>query len=108
MKRLYIFNERDEKLLLQYLLLTRQITGLADCFQHIIRLGNKPDNETTRQKFRAYILFSQTELSDTIAQVEKLCDLLGLDFNETIEMGRKRQEEKKQDYLKRNPKDVWT
>jgi len=103
----YIFNERDERLLLQYLLLTRQITALSDCFQHIIRLGNKPDNKINRDKFLAYKLFSQTELSDIIMQVYKLCGLLDISISETIKMGMDRQEEKKEAYLKRYPDDVW-
>ena len=104
---LYLFNERDEKLLLQYLLLTRQITSLADSVQHIIRLGNKPDSVENRLKHKGYMAFAQSELSDVYAQFVKICDLLEIDIQETVEMGLKRQEEKKKEYLQRNPNDVW-
>jgi hypothetical protein len=103
----YLFNERDEKLMLQYLLLTRQITSLADSVQHIIRLGNKPRNETNILKYKGYVAFIQSELSDVYAQYVKLCDLLELDVKETNEMGMKRQLEKMEEYLKKNPEDVW-
>jgi len=103
----YLFSERDERLMLQYLLLTRQITSLADCVQHIIRLGNKPDNETNRLKYKGYVIFAQTELSDIYAQYVKLCNLLDIDVEETQEMGIQRQAEKMLEYLKKNPEDVW-
>lgn len=103
----YLFKERDEKLILQYLLLTRQITSLADCVQHIIRLGNKPDDETRRLLYKGYIAHAQTELADVYAQFVKMCDLLDLPVQDTEEMGLVRQEEKREEYLKRNPNDVW-
>lgn len=103
----YLFNERDEKLMLQYLLLTRQITSLADSIQHIIRLGNKPSNETNRLKYKGYVAFAQSELSDIYAQYTKLCILLGIDIEETNKMGIQRQAEKMVEYLKKYPEDVW-
>ena len=103
----YIFNERDEKLLLQYLLLTRQITALSDCVQHIIRLGNKPDNKINKDKFIGWQLYAQTELSDIIMQVYKICHLLDISISDTIKLGKDRQVEKKTAYLRKYPNDVW-
>ena len=103
----YLFKERDEKLLLQYLLLTRQITALSDCIQHIIRLGNKKDDYINHQKYLGYVYYSMTELSDIYCQFHKMCELLGLDVEQTIKLGWARQEEKKKAYLKKNPDDTW-
>ena len=103
----YIFNNRDEKLIFQYMLLTRQITSLSDCIQHIIRLGNKPDTEVNRLKYKGYVAFAQSELSDVYAQYVKMCDILEIPIQETCEMGMIRQEEKRKEYERRNPTDVW-
>ena len=60
-----------------------------------------------QQYFNGYSAFAQTELADIICQSKKICEILNLDFNETAKMGDVRYEEKKQEFLKRYPKDEW-
>jgi hypothetical protein len=93
--------------MVHYMLLTRQMTKLADSLFHIVRLANQPTKTHKGKDFAAYKVYAQSELADVTMQVEKLCRILGVDFNETVEMGRRRDAEKKVEYLKDHPYDLW-
>ena len=100
-----IFTERDEKLVLHYMMLTRQITRLTDCFLHIFRLHTRGDE--TGNLFKGYRAYVQTELGDAICCIKEICETLGLDFKETEIMGDTRYKEKQEEFLKRHPNDHW-
>jgi len=104
-----IKNERDEQLLIHYMMLTRQMTRLSDCFMHIIRLSTQESGRHGSKDldYKGYKAYAQTELSDILCQVEKLCKILGLNFNETLMMGFKRDKEKEEEYLEKHPSDEW-
>jgi hypothetical protein len=102
-----IFSHRDERLVLHYMLLTRQMTKLSDCLLHIIRLQTQKNGKHKGVDYKGYRSYAQSELSDVLLQTKKLCDILGLDFIETYLMGIKRDEEKKKEYLESHPEDVW-
>jgi hypothetical protein len=100
-----IKKERDEKLLLCYVLMTRQITKLSDCIMHIVRLdSNKKDTVNIFNGYKAYI---QTELSDIITQIKRMCLILNISFEETVEMANLRDIEKKEEFLKKFPEEHW-
>lgn len=105
----FIFNERDEQLVVHYIMLTRQLTRLADCIFHIIRLATQLDGRhgSADLDFRGYKAYAQTEIADVICQAKRLCDILELNFGETVKMGDIRDEEKKAEYLKNHPNDKW-
>jgi len=100
-----IFTERDEALALHYMLLTRQMTRLADCFQHIFRLSTREDDDG--KLFKGYRAYAQSELADVIYQAKKLCEILGIDFEETEKLGDLRDKEKKEEFLKKYPNEHW-
>ena len=100
-----IFTERDEALALHYMLLTRQMTRLADCLQHIFRLHTREDDDG--KLFKGYKAYAQSELADVICEVKRLCKTLGISFEKTEEMGDVRYEEKKQEFLKKYPDEHW-
>lgn len=101
--------QRDEHLLFHYMMLTRQMTKLADCFTHIIRISTQLDGKhgSAQLDYRGWVAYSQSEISDMLAQTKKLCDILGIDFVETYIMGLKRDVEKREEYLKTHPDDEW-
>lgn len=100
---------RDEDLLFHYMMLTRQMTHLADCFTHIIRTSTQIDGKhgSAQLDYKGWVAYSQSEISDMLAQTKKLCDILGLDFVETYCMGIARDKEKREAYLKNHPGDEW-
>lgn len=100
-----IFTERDESLALHYMMLTRQMTKLADCIQHIFRLHTRDDSDG--KLFEGYAAYAQSELADVFVQGKMLCEVLGLPFEETIQMGILRDKEKMEEYLKRYPNEHW-
>ena len=102
-------NDRDEALLVHYVMLTRQMTKLADCFTHIMRLPTQADGRHGHASldFRGYRAFAQSELSDVLCQVKKLCDILELDFFATLGMGLVRDAEKRSEYQESHPGDQW-
>jgi len=104
-----ILTERDESLMVHYMMLTRQITHLADCLFHIVRIATQKDatHGSLHLDYRGWRAYSQSELADVIMQIKKLCDILELDFIDTYLMGMKRDREKKEDYEKTHPNDKW-
>jgi hypothetical protein len=98
---------RDELLMLHYMLMTRQMTKLSDSLLHIVRLANQPDHTHKGKDYAGYKAYAQSELADILIQVEKMCNLLGVDFQETVRMGRSRDREKKSEYLAEHPHDHW-
>lgn len=100
-----IFTERDEALVLHYMMLTRQMTRLADCIQHILRLRTRDDSDG--KLFKGYAAYAQSELSDVFAQGKKICEILGLSFEETVQLGILRDEEKRVEFLNRYPTESW-
>jgi hypothetical protein len=101
--------QRDEHLLFHYMMLTRQMTKLADCFTHIIRVSSQISGKhgSAQLDYKGWVAYSQSEISDLLAQTKKLCDILGIDFVETYIMGMKRDAEKREEYLKTHPGDEW-
>ena len=102
-----IKTELHEKLALYYMLLTRQMTKLSDCFFHIIRLDFKPEEERG-ELFIGYQIYAQSELADAIRVIKKICEILGLSYVETENLGDKREREKREEFLKRYPDEPWT
>lgn len=100
-----IFTERDESLILHYMLLTRQMTRLADCFQHIFRLYTREDGDG--RLFKGYKAYAQSELADVIRETKKLCNILDMSFEETEKIGDTRDEEKQEEFLKKYPNEHW-
>jgi hypothetical protein len=102
-----IKTEHDEYLFVNYVLLTRQLTRLADCIFHIARLETQPDKKHGSQNmdYKGYRAYAQTEISDVIWQCKKMLDALDLDFDETVAMGKEREREKKEMYLQDHPWD---
>jgi hypothetical protein len=106
---LIIFNRRDESIMVHYMMLTRQITHLADCLFHIVRLHTQKDGTHGSKKldYRGWRAYSQSEIADVIIQTEKLCKILDLDFMATYEMGKERDKEKREMYEQLHPGDKW-
>lgn len=104
-----IKTDRDEALLVHYVMLTRQITRLADCLFHIVRLATQESGKhgSANLDYLGYRAYAKTELADVLCQVRKLCDVLSLNFNEILNLGIERDKEKKETYLKDHPKDEW-
>jgi NTP pyrophosphatase (non-canonical NTP hydrolase) len=103
-----IFTDLHEMVMLHYLMLTRQITSLADCLLHIIRLYTRAKDRAEYQiLFNGYRGYAQTELADVICQVKRICEILGLSFEETCKMGDRRYSEKMEEFKKRYPEDEW-
>jgi len=102
-----IKTELHEKLALYYMLLTRQMTKLSDCFFHIIRLDFKLDKER-EELFVGYRAYAQSELADAICLIKKICGILGVSYIETENLGDKREKEKREEFLKRYPNEPWT
>lgn len=100
-----IFTEAHEALLLHYMLLTRQMTRLSDCLLHIIRLHTRGDEDG--RLFRGYRAYAQTELADIINHIMKLCDILGISFEETESMSDERDEEKREEFREKFPNKRW-
>jgi len=95
-------NNKDDVLILLFYLLIRQTGSLADCFRHIQK--DRLFETEQLQGWRAYV---QTELGDVTVLVEKTCALFDLDYQETQEIGRRRDAEKAEEYLKRHPGGLW-
>jgi len=103
-----IFTEIHEGLMLHYMMLTRQITGLCDCLLHIIRLHTRVKDQAEFTKlFNGYRAYTQSELADVICQTKKLCQILKISFEETIVLGDERDKEKRAEFKKRYPDDSW-
>jgi hypothetical protein len=104
-----IFTEMHEAIMLHYMLLVRQLARLSDSLLHIIRMHTRVEQGSVKavQFFKGYSAHAQTELADIICQSKKICETLSLDFNETMEMGDIRYEEKMKEFLKRYPNDQW-
>jgi len=101
-----IISNFHERLALYYMLLTRQLTKLSDCFFHIIRLDFKPEEERG-ELFIGYRIYVQSELADVIRLVKSICLILGISYIETENLGDKREKEKKEEFLKRYPNEPW-
>ena len=104
-----ILNRRDESIMVHYMMLTRQITHLADCLFHIVRLTTQKDGThgSKHLDYRGWRAYSQSELADALVQIRKLCDILDLDFVDTYSLGLKRDEEKQRMYEATHPGDKW-
>ncbi len=102
-----IVTEIHEKIMLHYMLLTRQMAKLSDSLLHIIRLDSRATGEKKISLFNGYRAYAQTELSDVICQVKKICDDLGLSYRETEKLGDERDKEKGEEFFKRYPNEPW-
>lgn len=105
-----ITTKKAEKLLLHYTMLTRQITAISDCLIHIIRLNQthqpqKHKGQTLDIKgFKSYI---QTEIADITTYCQKICNDLNINFEETLQLGQQREQEKKKEFTKKHPQEHW-
>jgi hypothetical protein len=104
-----IFTEIHEAIVLHYIILVRQLARLSDSLLHIIRMHTRVEQGSVKatQCFKGYSAHAQTEIADILCQSKKICEILGLDFNETMEMGDTRYEEKMKEFLAKYPKDNW-
>ena len=102
-----IITEIHEKLMLHYMLLTRQMAKLSDSLLHIVRLDSRAEGDKKKILFNGYRAYAQTELSDVICQVKKICSDLGLSYEETERMGDARDREKGAEFLKKYPNEPW-
>lgn len=101
-----IKSDFHERLALYYMLLTRQMTKLSDCFFHMIRLDFKPEEER-KELFIGYRAYVQSELADVIRLVKNICFILGISYIETESMGNKRDKEKREEFIKKYPNEPW-
>ena len=101
-----IISNFHERLALYYMLLTRQLTKLSNCFFHIMRLDFKPEKER-EELFIGYRNYVQSELADAICLIKKICEILGISYIETENLGDKREKEKREEFLKRYPNEPW-
>lgn len=104
-----ILTRRDEDIMVHYLMLTRQVTHLADCLFHIVRLTTQVSGTHGSKKldYKGWRAYAQSEISDVLVQVRRICDILEIDFVETYCMGVKRDEEKRKVYEELHPGDKW-
>lgn len=102
-----IVTEIHERLMLHYMLLTRQMAKLSDSLLHVVRLDSRATGEKKELLFKGYRAYAQTELSDVICQVKKICHDLGLSWIETERMGDERDKEKGAEFAKRYPNEPW-
>ena len=104
-----ILTKRDESLMVHYMMLTRQLTHLADCLFHIVRLKTQKDGThgSAHLDYRGYRVYAQSEIADMLVQTKRILDELDLDFIDTYSMGLKRDIEKRKDYLETHPGDDW-
>ncbi|PIX90831.1 MAG: hypothetical protein COZ28_01670 [Candidatus Moranbacteria bacterium CG_4_10_14_3_um_filter_44_15] len=102
-----IFTEEHEALVLHYNLLVRQLARLFDAILHIIRLHTRATCQNYQSFRNGYKAFAQTEIADIIHQSKKILEILDLSFEETVQMGHERYEEKKREFIKRYPNDKW-
>jgi hypothetical protein len=84
--------------MLHFNLLTRQLAALSTCILNILRVPYFPQRSEG-----PYIQYASTELADMTSHIEQFCDLLGLDFEAVVTLGRERRAEKKADYERRYP-----
>ena len=104
-----ILTKRDESLMVHYMMLTRQLTHLADCLFHIVRLATQKDGThgSSHRDYIGWCAYAKSEIADMLVQVKRLCDALDLDFIDTYSLGLKRDIEKRKDYAETHPHDDW-
>jgi hypothetical protein len=102
-----IKSKRSEQLLIHYVMLSRQMTHLCDCFTHIIRLDTNDIHGSKGLDIKGYRAYAQSEISDMLVQTKKLCDILEIDFVDTYTLGLKRDIEKEKLYKENHPNDKW-
>jgi len=88
--------EQQRALVILHLLMTRQLSGLADCIRNILN-----------GKWDGYTDFAMTELGDMAVLVDRMAKVLELEPEEVKQMGLDRDSEKKEDYLRRHPGATW-
>lgn len=101
-----IRSDFHERLALYYMLLTRQLTKLSDCFFHIMRVDFKPEKERN-ELYIGYRIYIQSELADIIRLVKNICSILRISYIETEEIGDKRDREKKEEFIRKYPNEPW-
>ena len=103
-----IVTDMHERLMLHYMLLTRQMTKLSDCLLHIIRLDFRATGEEKKSLFNGYRAYARTELADVICQVKKICEDLGLSYEKVDALEDVRDKEKEEEFLKKYPNIIWS
>jgi hypothetical protein len=102
-----ITTQRHERIMLHYMLLTKQMTKLSDTLLHIVRLNKRATGEKRKVLFNGFRAYAQTELADVIMQVRRLCDILGLSYEDTQRMSLTRDQEKKEGFRRKYPNEPW-
>ena len=102
-----IKTELHESLIFHYMLLTRQLTKLSDCFHHIIRLDFRVSGYEKEELFFGYKVYAQSELADAICQIKKICQALEISYTATEKIGDERDKEKEAEFAKRYPNEPW-
>ena len=97
-----ITGPRQEKLVMQFMLLVRQLGAISICLTSLLRVPYHP-NRTEGP----YIDFISTELADTIAHVQEICNLLGLNYEYVVKLGVDRRMEKQEQFQQRYPGVPW-
>jgi hypothetical protein len=88
-----------------YAMLSRELANLSKCLLHIIRLPARAEGEKYDSLLIGYKAHAQTELGDIIHKIKRLCAVLGLSFEETVQLGNERGEEKEKQFSKRYPEE---
>lgn len=102
-----ILTDEHERLELHFNLLVRQMAGISKCLLKIYRLHKRTQGDEYEQKLNGYKGFTQTELADAIQHCRIIGDILGLSFEETVRLGEERYLEKKKEFQRRYPKEIW-
>ena len=98
--RTMTITDEDRQLTLLLYLLVRQVASLADCFRHLQRDKAFDAASDDLAGWRAFV---RTELSDITHIVKKACEIFDLDFDDVVELGEVRSDEKEAEYRKRHP-----
>lgn len=106
MKR--IFNERDEALAIHYMILSRQSAELSAALMHIFNLQTKQEPiEDKEKEFRGHRASAKIVLGDMLCQIEEICKILDLNFEEVKKIGSEKNQEKREEFLKKHPDGKW-
>ncbi len=101
-----IVTDFHEKLVIYFMMATRQLTKLSDTFFHIIRLYTR-ESHNAENHLNGYRAYAQTEIADIITQLKKMCLALNISFDKTCEMADKRDKEKEAEFKRKYPNDPW-
>lgn len=96
--------EKDEELIMRFLVIVRQDGELAQSIKGMVREPYRLSEQERYAGWRSYIF---SALGQKIFQVERICELLGFDFQEMRAFGKENNQEKREEYSKKDPGCIW-